>query len=132
MKRSPLHRNKVLRSRRGRRREGWRSTIGFAFPRPQGRVYDDEYRALVLTLRCLLSDDPTHVCDSRTTGDHGGKRPLGRKSDDDEEIPFCYSAHRERQTATGWCKGVNRWAMRMILTTAIAETRARLGRKEAA
>lgn len=109
-------RNKLLR---------WDSA-DFAFPKPAGREYDEEYLAEVRTLACLLRDVPDHRCDGRTQADHAGRRPLGRKSDDDEGIPLCPTAHKERQTYTGWCAGLDDRGMRLVMTTAIAETRARV------
>lgn len=130
MRRTSLKRKTRIKPKRARR--VYMETKGFAFPKPAGRRYDDGHRAAVLTLPCLLRDDPEHVCDGRTQGDHAGKRPMGRKSDDDEEISLCPSAHRQRQTYTGWCAGLDKHGMRLVMTTAIAETQARLGYRQAA
>lgn len=132
MKRNKLLRRKRwMKQRRGKRR-GDPNPPAFAFPKPRGRAYDDEYRAAVLAERCLLTDVPDHVCDSRTTGDHDSSPAKGRKADDGTMIPLCRSAHRERQTATGWCAGVHAPAMRMIMLTAAVETQARVAMRRAA
>lgn len=127
-----MQRNKSLRSKREKRRESWPSE-GFAFPKPPGREYDEGYLREVRKLACLLRDVPDHRCSSRRSqADHAGKRPLGRKSHDKEAIPLCAQAHAERQTYTGWCAGLDDRGMRLVLVTAIAETRARVEQRRAA
>jgi hypothetical protein len=103
-----------------------------AFPKPAGRKYDEQFMADARALGCLLRDVPGHVCDGPATFDHMGEHPLGRKSDDNEGAPLCPSAHRERQTATGWCDGLDEFGMRLVMTTAIAETQQRVEQRRAA
>jgi hypothetical protein len=120
-------RNKLLRSGKPLKRRTWmrrRRTTR----RRSGRVHDAAFLADVHTLPCLLQDVPDHECDGPVQADHAGKRPFGRKADDDTSIPLCPTGHHQRQTYSGWCAGLDKHGMRLVLVTAIAETRVRLGR----
>jgi len=103
-------------------------------------VRDREYLLAVKGLPCLLEGthfavvrdgdfyDVAFPCEGPVEADHAGARPLGRKCNDVEAIPLCRLHHRQRTDGTGLFAGVSREALRMWLTTAIAETQARLGR----
>ena len=96
-------------------------------PRRSGRVRDDEYLAVVRTMRC-------YVCQrvGPSDPDHMGPHPLGRKADDDTCVPMCRLHHQERTDVTGVFRGFDRAAMSSWCDDAIADTRAsvysRLGR----
>lgn len=136
MKRTPLHRNKPLRSRsrltRRKRLNPWKPRRSYvepaplAHPKPAGRKYDTPFMLEAKSLGCLLRDDPTHRCDGPAQFDHGPAHPLGRKADDDQGAVWCPGLHDQRQHAHGVFAGVGKFAMRMIMATAIAETRARV------
>jgi hypothetical protein len=126
-----IQRKTWMKQRRGERR-GDPNPAPLAFAKPAGRAYDDDYRAAVLAEPCLMLDVPGHQCDTRTTGDHPSSGARGRKADDKFMVPFCWSIHKQRQWATGIFEGVGKYAMRMIMTTAAAETQARVAMRRAA
>lgn len=119
-----MHRNSLLRSTPLRRKK--RMNQKRAKPRRSGRVMDWSYLQAVRELPCLLQD--VGGCIGATEADHAGERPLGRKASDDTAIPLCRLHHWARTDYSGPFYGLDARGMRLVLVTAIAETRARLGR----
>lgn len=116
LRRTPLKRKTRLRQRR-------------PTPRRSGRVRDVPHMLEVKALGCLMRDVPDHRCDGPAQFDHFGPHGMGQKTSDRKGAPFCPDVHRQRQEAAGMFKGVGKYAMRMIMTTAIAETQARVARR---
>lgn len=68
-----------------------------------GRRRDPDYVAWVKTLPCAVADEiglDWH-CEGGIEADHMGRRPLGRKADDDTCVPLCSLHHRQRTDFSG-------------------------------
>lgn len=131
LRKTPLKRRKPMRQKRSR-------------PRRSGRVRDRAYLLAVKGLPCCLVG--TGDCSGPIEADHAGRRPLGRKCNDDEAIPLCRKHHRDRTDALGFFRGMFivvdaaigppaitlTGFMREWCDRRIAETRARLGYGRAA
>jgi hypothetical protein len=92
--------------------------------KPRGRARDTTYLLWVKTLRCSARGVPGHECAGVIEADHAGRRPLGRKCDDDQAVPHCALAHRQRESFAGPFRGWTRERMRAYLDAAIEETQA--------
>lgn len=91
-------------------------------PRRSGRVRDVEYMLLVKQLPCVFHASHPAACEGPVEADHAGRRPLGRKANDDTCIPLCRSHHRDRTDARNFFAGISaplmrRWCDRMIAQT---------------
>jgi hypothetical protein len=88
------------------------------------RDRDFPYMGFIKTQRCVVAElDPTHVCDGPSEADHIGgigERGKGMKCPDDETIPLCPSAHRDRGGRAGYFEGWSTVDMRAWADTQIA------------
>jgi len=110
-RRSPLKRKTRMRPRR-------------ATPRRSGRVRDREYLEVVRGMPCCLR--VLGECNGDVQAHHAGKRPMGRKADDDTAVPLC-SWHHEAVHSVWGTAAARPWMDRAIEQTRIW-VRARLGR----
>ena len=95
-------------------------------PRRSERQRDFVFLAWVHTQECRVARQAASAfdCDGPIEADHAGKRPMGRKADDDTCIPLCRGHHVGRHAVRGmWFEGFTRAEMRQWLDDAIAETR---------
>lgn len=89
------------------------------------RVRNLEHLHAVHALPCWLKvTENLHECSGPMEADHAGQRPMGRKSDDDEAIPLCRQAHRDRTSMSGVFRSWKKSRMRAWLDDGIAWTRA--------
>lgn len=92
--------------------------------RRSGRVRNRAYLELVHRLPCYaLTTVPGHRCEGPIEADHAGRRPLGRKADDDTCIPLCRLAHRQRTDWSGPFRSWTKIQMREWLERAVFWTR---------
>jgi hypothetical protein len=93
-------------------------------PRRSERRRDPDFLARVHGLSCFAAATVEgHRCEGPIEADHAGHRPLGRKCHDDEAIPLCRRAHRERTDFSGAFKSWKKARMRAWLDYAIQSTR---------
>lgn len=124
------NRNKLLR-KTPLKRKAWMKQKR-AKPRRSGRVRDTEYMLAVKQLPCAARF--ALGCAGPIEADHAGRRPLGRKCNDNETIPLCREHHRQRTDGYGFFREAlpAGETVRMWLDRAIAETRDRVERRRAA
>ena len=85
------------------------------------RARDIAHMMAVKGLRCVAAH--LSECSGPIEADHAGRRPLGRKADDDTCIPLCQLHHRQRTDFSGVFRSWNQKMMREFLEAAIKSTR---------
>jgi hypothetical protein len=95
-------------------------------PRRSERVRDADHLHRVHDLPCCARD--LSPCFGPIEADHAGRRPMGRKADDDTCISLCVGHHRQRTDFSGPFKHWKGEEMRLWLDEKIAETRLLLAR----
>jgi hypothetical protein len=89
-------------------------------PRRSERHRDVTFMLRVKLLPCAARE--LGGCSGVIEADHAGRRPLGRKCNDDECVPLCQLHHRQRTDFSGPFKHWTRQEMREFLDLAISET----------
>lgn len=89
-------------------------------PRKSERVRDSAYLVAVKSLPCRARG--LSPCEGVVEADHQGRRPMGRKCNDDEAVPLCTLHHRQRTDWTGPFKDWTGEEMRAWLLDGIRET----------
>lgn len=113
MRRSPLKRSAPL--ARGTRLRARRPE-----PRRSERQRDVAWMLRVKLLPCAARE--LGGCEGVIEADHAGRRPLGRKCNDDECIPLCTLHHRQRTDFSGPFKAWTKQEMREWLELHVALT----------
>lgn len=88
------------------------------------RVRNAAFLSFVHTLPCAAIGMPGHTCDGPLEADHQGRRPAGRKADDDTSVPLCKLGHQQRDAFKGAWLDYDHDRMRAWLDDKIAATRA--------
>jgi hypothetical protein len=69
------------------------------FPKPRGRVHDQRFLDWCHLQPCVLGNvagaQPCRYIGGMPEANHAGKRPKGRKADDDTCLPMCNRHHED-------------------------------------
>jgi hypothetical protein len=116
MKRTPLKRKTPLKQRtRMKQRRATR--------RKSERVRDTPWMLMVKRLPCCVRGMVIATpCRGPVEADHVGRRPLGRKCNDQETIPLCRKHHRERTDWSGMFRTWQKEYMQNWLKVALGST----------
>jgi hypothetical protein len=92
-------------------------------PKPTGRVRDKDYLAFVHTLACASRSLPGAECEGPIEASHMGRRPVGRKADDDTCIAQCRRCHTNFGAKAGPFRDMSPEQIRTWADHQIAQTR---------